>query len=279
MKIVIKGLVIIAFLAAGMSLFSSGQYDMDPNERIFDVGDFHSISNSIPADLVIRLNESRRVEARGDKGQLDQLKVYVRNGELIIRRKIRFFSLKRLRGVQFTISMPGSEIRSLNLSSSGNAEVLGDLKALKTQLRTSSSGSIKAQGDVEYLQITSSSSGDISYSGVNREMNIWLSASGEADVDVRAMKVEASISSSGNIYITGEAVETELRLSSGGEFIGPGFITENADITISSSANAELTILKKLEASLSSGGNLYYRGNPVMESIRTSSSGEIIKKD
>lgn len=266
-------------IIAGAALCASGQNGIKGNVKTFEVNDFRSIRNSVPAELVIRLGERQSVVATGEKDQLDQLKVYVKNGELIITRKWRLFTYKSLKGVQLSISMESRDLKELSLSSSGGAEILGDLKADKTVLKTSSSGSIAARGDVEYLQISSSSSGDISFAGVSRELKVRLSSSGEANLDITAMVLEATLSSSGNVNIEGQAVETELRLSSGGEFVGPGFVTEIADITISSSANAELTVLKELNASLSSGGDLYYRGNPELGSIRNSGSGEIRKMD
>lgn len=274
-----KGLSVLMLFIAGAMLYATGQNGVNENRRTFDVDEFHSISNSLPADLIIRLGESQNVIAEGEPGQLDQLKVYVKNGELIISRKWSLFNLTSLKGVRFAISLESRDLRGLSLSSSGNAEIQGDLKAEKTVLKTSSRGSITARGDVEYLQISSSSSGDIFFAGVNRELKVRLSSSGEANLDITAMSLEASLSSSGNLNIEGESVETELRLSSGGEFVGPDFVTEKADITISSSANAELTVLKELSASLSSGGDLYYRGNPELRSIRNSGSGEIIKRD
>lgn len=272
-------LVIITLYMMIGSLFASGSSEITDNKKIFIERDFHSISNSIDADLEIHLGEEYRVEAYGDKADLKMLDIFVRSGKLVIKRKPGLFPIKRIRDVRIDIALPAYELKELALSSSGNAEVIGLLKSDETELKSSSSGSIIASGDVEFLEINCSSSGNIDFEGNSREITIKNSSSGDISINAQSMKLRASISSSGNIKAEGASLETELSISSGGEFLGRDFQSETADITLSSSGSAELTVVKELEASLSSSGNLIYSGNPALSKISESSSGKLIQRE
>ncbi|MBI9098199.1 MAG: DUF2807 domain-containing protein [Spirochaetaceae bacterium] len=277
MKSTYKILVLLLVFMSWGSLFAEGQRD-SPKSQEFNVSDFHSIKNSISADLEIYLGEQQRIEAFGKRSAIKRLKIYVQNGELIIRRKWSLLPMP-LRDIKIRIAMEGYDILSLGLSSSGNAEIIGQIKAEKTEFKTSSSGSITAGGDVEYLSASISSSGNIDFTGVNRELDLRISSSGDMRISTQAIKIKAVSSSSGNLMIEGAAIEAEIKLSSNGDFLGKDFIVEEADVILSSSGNAELSILKELNAKLSSSGNLLYRGSPHLGSISTTSSGKILNQN
>jgi len=276
MKISTRIIILLLTLFISANLLAKGQGEINKGSADFKEKDFHSIRNTLSADLEIRISENWSVEAIGDEKSLRQLRIYKRNGVLVIRRKFSINPFISFQSVQIKISMPGTELKALTLSSSGNAEILGQLNTEETKLSTSSRGSITAEGDVEYLNVRSSSSGNISFSGNCRQMNIRLSSSGDTRIQANILNLEATISGSGNIYIDGGAVETTLKISSSGEFYGENFITEAAEVTLSSSGNVEMTIMKNLDARLSGSGNLNYKGNPTIGNIRESGSGRIL---
>lgn len=271
-RIFIAGLLFcLSGAAAGAMGYSGGGTE----RKVYDVGNFNSVSNSTSADLEIRLGERLYVEAEGDSSSLRFLKISVRNGELLIRRNPSAMSLSAVKDVKITISFPGYDLESLVLSSSGNAVISGELKSENTRLTTSSSGSIRASGDVEYLELNTSSSGDIDFTGNSREIAVRITSSGDVTADTQSMVLDAELSSSGNLTARGAALETTLRISSSGDFRGNRFQTDSADISINSSSGAELTVMGTLKARLSGSGNLVYGGSPKIDELKTSGSGRL----
>ena len=75
----------------------------------------------------------------------------------------------------------------------------------------------------------------------------------------------------------GSAKNYKITISGSGDVKSFGFVTEQATIEISGSGDAELTVSKTLNAALKGSGNVYYRGNAVVDAS-TSGSGKVIKK-
>ena len=274
-----KNISLIPILSLCAALFAGGQSENDGHSIQFNEKDFDSIRNEISADLQIQLGGKWKVEAFGDPADLRKLNVFVRNGKLIIRRKHFIFPLGPMGPIRFDIAMPSADLHRVSLSSSGSAEIIGDLKADNTVLETSSSGAIKAGGEVRNLSLRSSSSGNIHFKGNCDSIDLKLSASGDITVNAVTDVIDAVLSSSGSVYIEGSAAETELAISSNGDFLGNGFTTNDIDLKISSSGNAEMTVTGEINATLSSSGNFYYHGDPLIGKIKTTSSGKLIKKN
>lgn len=88
----------------------------------------------------------------------------------------------------------------------------------------------------------------------------------------------ASTSGTGVISIEkGSAKNYKVSINGSGDVKSFGFLTEQATITASGSGDAEVTVTKNIKATLKGSGNVYYKGNPVIDAI-TSSSGRMIKK-
>lgn len=90
------------------------------------------------------------------------------------------------------------------------------------------------------------------------------SSAGSIHLDgLEANTLAARLSSSGSISIdTGVVTSQDLRLSSSGSFVAPGLKSTNATVTLSSSGSAIIWVTERLEAWLSSSGNVRYAGSP-----------------
>jgi len=128
--------------------------------------------------------------------------------------------------------------------------------------------------DLEELRTTSS--GDIIGRDqfVSDVIVLATSSSGNISLDLKTDKLYSNISSSGDLYLSGSADEHKAYISSSGDLYAFNLNTETTKINISSSGDAEVYVANTLDATLSSSGSLYYKGNPsITQSV--SSSGRI----
>lgn len=127
-------------------------------------------------------------------------------------------------------------------------------------LSTNSSGSIEvARIDTSVLALTVHSSGSIAVGALS------------------AKTLAVEISSSGNVTVAGTVERQSLKSSSSGEYRADDLASRVATCTLSSSGQATIRVADELVGTLSSSGDLRYRGNPAKVSASTSSSGVLVK--
>jgi hypothetical protein len=108
--------------------------------------------------------------------------------------------------------------------------------------------------------------------------NIILGSSCNVRIQgLHADKVSSRITSSGDISIQGEANSLNLDISSSVNYQAGDLKVQTATIHMSSSADVTLWVVKNLDATITSSGNIAYYGNPVVHQ-NNSSSGKLIPK-
>ena len=122
-----------------------------------------------------------------------------------------------------------------------------------------------------------SSSGNVTVGPLTtNDFNIDLSSSGNVTIQgIHADKISAHLTSSGDIVIQGDATSLSMDVSSSTNFQAGDLKVQNANITMSSSADVTVWVVKDLTANLSSSGNISYYGSPVVHQ-NLSSSGRLI---
>lgn len=130
-----------------------------------------------------------------------------------------------------------------------------------TALKTSSAGDLIGEESItaEKLTLTASSAGDIK-------------------LEVFAEEIKIDISSSGDITLSGNTDILVANISSAGDLYAYNLKAREADITVSSSGDADITVTESLKANASSAGDINYRGNPRFVDARSSSAGRIVKR-
>lgn len=110
--------------------------------------------------------------------------------------------------------------------------------------------------------------------------NLVLKATSGANLtlEVNAKILKADCSSGANIKLSGLAKEAELETSSGANLKAPDLKADQCKMRASSGGNVSSTVVEKLEANASSGGNVVYYGEPTSTDINSSSGGNIHKK-
>jgi hypothetical protein len=130
------------------------------------------------------------------------------------------------------------------------------------ELHVSGSGKISSQG-----KITGSS-----------VLHTEISGSGDILMEADAPKIETEISGSGSSSIKGTTKDFSVRISGSGNVHCFDLLSENTEIDIAGSGNAEVYASKSLDVDIAGAGDVRYKGNPSIKQ-NTSGSGDIRKVD
>ena len=104
-----------------------------------------------------------------------------------------------------------------------------------------------------------------------------LSSGAQFNGELKVTDFSLAQSSGAVSKITGTATNAKLNMSSGSVSISTDFITENCRVKASSGAVLKIGVTGKLNAKISSGAMLGYKGDAVVESKRVNSGGSLKK--
>lgn len=127
--------------------------------------------------------------------------------------------------------------------------------------KASSCGSIKGEGlfKVDTFYAEASSAGDVS-------------------LELNTRRVDSRVSSGGDVKLSGTTGELYVASSSGGDFHGVSLQAVVAKVRASSGGSIKVNVKKAFIGRASSGGDVYYYGNPSNVDVQTSSGGDITKR-
>ncbi len=203
----------------------------DLSEETYTFTGITGVQLSTIGELDIHLGDKEELRIETDDNLLQYFEAEKDGGTLRIGTR-RGFNLRPSRTVRYTLTV--KELEFLGLSSSGNAHAPA-LSADRFEIRISSSGDASVDGiDAGSLNVHISSSGNVEI--------------GEGVVDVQ-----------------------EIRISSSGDYRGESVRSGQVTVRLSSSGNARLWVEELLDASLSSSGSVYYKGDPEISDSHSSS--------
>jgi hypothetical protein len=211
-------------------------------------------------------------------------------------------------GHQITEDRPISGVKSVNLKANvdlviqqGQTEslsVTGDEVILPALLTDVTFGQMTIRYDPRYNiqdnsppkillivkdlnELRLSSSGHVTVGPLTTEsFNIVLSSSCNVTIQgIDADKISTRLTSSGDINIEGEANSLDMVVSSSVNFQAGDLKVQNANVTITSSAEVTLWVVKELTVNISSSGNIAYYGSPSIYKNISGSGGLIPKGD
>lgn len=113
--------------------------------------------------------------------------------------------------------------------------------------------------------------------GTVRSKKLVISASTGSfqDLDVHAGTLEARCSSGAQIRLSGIAREARLMAATGAHLEGKEFSGDDCYTKASSGGHIRTGVKRILEAEASSGGHIYFSGNPESRKLDSSSGGQI----
>ncbi len=129
-------------------------------------------------------------------------------------------------------------------------------------------------------ELRSTSGSSLSSLGIIHSKSLEIAASSGArqHLEVDAEHFSGRSSSGAQVELKGKTVYAELKASSGAHLKGKDLEAVTCTANVSSGAHIWTWVKNDLDASASSGGHIYYTGDPEKININTSSGGAV-KKD
>ncbi len=122
-----------------------------------------------------------------------------------------------------------------------------------------------------------SGSGDITSKDVikGNSLKMAVAGSGDIKIDMDVQMAKSAISGSGDIKLSGKATEFEAAVSGSGDVEAYDLKTEKAELKIAGSGSIGISVEKEIIARVSGSGDIKYKGQPRIEDIKVSGSGQI----
>ena len=233
------------------------------------VDNFDGISTSSSIDVkYTQTTGSTDVEVYAPDNLMEYVKLEVEGGML----KIFFYSeetgksinIKGKHDTEVRIAAPA--VHALRASSSGDIFLMNGLQCEEeVSLSASSSGDIKG-GNIlcKALETEASSSGDIELENVECT-SLMTEASSAGDISINQVKAETvsvEASSSGDVSMAGVCRSAKFESSSAGDIEADGLKAEHVIAKASSAGDITCHATESLEVSISSAGNVSYKGDP-----------------
>ena len=186
---------------------------------------FHSITNAIGANLVIRQDATHEVEITTQESVMDDISLRVWNGELIIE------SNRCFRNADIDIFITTPKIDAVN--NVGSGDVIGDNVWYSDRLSLSiiGSGTIDTEIECDQLYADITGSGNMKLFGSAASSVVKISGSGNiASFNLQSEQQEVQISGSGNCEVTTTDL-LDVKISGSGNVFYKGNPTVYTDIS------------------------------------------------
>jgi Holliday junction resolvase len=112
----------------------------------------------------------------------------------------------------------------------------------------------------------------------NNRLELSSSAGSNIKLDLSTREIKVSASAGANVYLKGETENFEASASAGSNIKAEGLKTKKCQAKVNSGENVYITVTDVLDARASSGGNIFYCGNPKNQDISSSSGGNVKKR-
>ncbi len=111
------------------------------------------------------------------------------------------------------------------------------------------------------------------------DLEISASAGSNIKFEIETHKTKVSASAGSNVTLKGVTKSFEGKASSGSNIKAKDLRAQSCEAKTSSGANIWITTEKSLKGNASSGGNIFYYGDPDTKDIERSSGGNVIEKE
>lgn len=223
--------------------------------RCVPVGRFDAIRASRGVKVVV-CDDVEGAEVRTDDNLQEFVRVSVSGGELEVTISSHAASVEPTDGVVVRVAGSG-RIRSLEASSAAKILVDTPLECRELELAASSAAKIRVDACVG-------------------ECAIRVSSAAQIAAQIAGDRVEVAASSASSVTLQGAVAVAELRASSAADIEAAKLKVGACEAEASSAADITVCCLRELEARTSSGGSVYYYGNPSIVRSHDSSGGSTV---
>lgn len=202
-----------------------------------DLSSFERISVATGIDATIVAGNENSIDISAKGIDLDRISTEIKNGKLVVKitKKWNNWSMRK-NNVKATITYT-EELKGVSASSGA---------------------SVVSNRTIE-----------------SRDIDLSASSGASLDVAVNSDNVDVNVSSGAEVSASGRTQDLQVDASSGAEFKGYELSAENADINGSSGASTKISVSNMLDANVSSGASVKYKGSPSSRDIDKSSGGSV----
>jgi len=129
-------------------------------------------------------------------------------------------------------------------------------------------------------KINASSGSDVSGETLLKTeiLNVDVSSGADVKVEVESNSVFCDVSSGSDATIKGKAENFKGSASSGADLKASELTVSSCEASASSAGNIRITVIDRINAHASSGGDITYYGSPKIEHINESSGGDVSRR-
>ncbi len=107
------------------------------------------------------------------------------------------------------------------------------------------------------------------------KLDINSSSGAYSKLRIDGSEISVDVSSGASIHLQGSTSDLDVDVSSGSTFKGYDLKAESVTVEVSSGGSAQVYASKSLNADVSSGGSVRYKGNPSQTNIDQNSGGSV----
>ncbi|NCO64051.1 MAG: DUF2807 domain-containing protein [Flavobacteriales bacterium] len=148
----------------------------------------------------------------------------------------------------------------------------------RTNLKTSLKKSIKITIPFKDIdKVSLAGSGDLWNNDViaTNHLEVNLAGSGDVVLQVETETLKSALSGSGDLSLKGQTHDLEANIAGSGDFHGFELQSNNTEVSVSGSGNAEVVSTENIVAKVAGSGDIVYKGNPKTEDTKVAGSGSI----
>lgn len=216
--------------------------------------DFNGVRVSNHGDLEVSLGDKVELIVEGDDNIIPRIVTRISGDTLVIENEKDFrYGWSSRKGIRYLLTVRKGQLNRLVLTSHGDAEI-PELTGSGADVRLTSHGDIRI--------------GKI----ITDDFSLEVSSHGDVKIgEIKADSLKARMTSHGDIrLVSGEVAEQDISLTSHGDYLAAGVRSRNCRVRNSSHGTIRVWVEKSLDASLTSHGRLYYKGDPEIDASRES---------
>lgn len=245
----------IVVLLAACLWFGAELWAVQKREKR-DIGsEFSGIELATHGTLKVKTGDRVELFVEADEEILQRITTRIEGDTLVIDRKSRssswlhqLFGFNRESRMHFFLTVRPEQIDRLLASSHGDIEI--------------------PELTGKHIRVELSSHGEVTIDDIKgTKVDIELSSHGDLEVGrLEADSLFCTMTSHGLVRIRqGQVQSQNVELSSHGDYLAENLVCEDAVVELSSHGTVKVHASRRLEASITSHGDLYYRGNPELD--------------
>lgn len=197
-------------------------------------GDYDGIKCAGSMDYILVAGEEGKITLEGDSNLLEYIITEIKGDYLVVKTKKGINMSYKNNTIKITI--PFKDISTVSLAGSGD---------------------LYSKDTIE-----------------TNKLSVSLAGSGDLKLDIKTNFVKGAIAGSGDLTLEGSTNELEAKVAGSGDFHGFGLQSDDTDVAVAGSGDAEVVSNKTLKARVAGSGDIVYKGNPEKDT-KVAGSGDI----